>query len=65
MERRLGKPTQMPTGKELTEALQRKFERDVLPELLKNERWRNSSRYADIRTCLPGGCPKFPISWPK
>lgn len=63
MEQRPNKSSQMLTGKELVAGIQRKFIKDVLPELEKNERWRQRSRYASIRTCPPGGCPK-PFEYP-
>jgi len=47
-------PVRIPIGQELVAGIQRKFERDTLPQLRKNAKWRAESRRADISTCLPG-----------
>ena len=53
----------LPTGEELADSVAEKFQRDVLPVLEENLRWRARSRRIDIETCPPGCCPK-PGEWP-
>lgn len=53
----------MPTGKDLAESIEKKFLRDGLPVLRKNEEWRRRSRRVKLNTCPPGSCPRFG-DWP-
>ncbi|MBI4037429.1 hypothetical protein HY382_00085 [Candidatus Curtissbacteria bacterium] len=55
---------QLPIGQEVTEGIQRYYEKHGKQALIENERWRQKSRRANINICLPGNCPK-PNKWPK
>ena len=45
-------------------SIEEKFQKDTLPILRENARWRARSRQTNFSTCLPGDCPQVG-DWPK